>query len=127
MDLRLDPSLNLDVRNAKILKKKIKRTIKRQMDELANLVAEENSDDENDLDQKAEEIYIDDDENLDQKLLEIQRRKDLIKFNKKLTKTHLMQSDLADGNEDPSYKDKVAECMEMRAKKIIAKLPAENK
>ena len=38
-----------------------------------------------------------------------------------------MQSDLADGADDPNYKDKVAECMDMRARKIIAKLPGENK
>ena len=38
-----------------------------------------------------------------------------------------MQSDLADGADDPNYKDKVAECMNIRAKKIIAKLPGEQK
>ena len=42
------------------------------MDELANLVAEGDSDDDDDdQQQKPEDLFLDDDENLDQKLLEI--------------------------------------------------------
>lgn len=43
--------------------------------------------------------------------------KGIKKFDKKLTATKLMQSDLMDDS-DKDYKDKVAMCFEMRSRKL---------
>jgi hypothetical protein len=47
--------------------------------------------------------------------------KGIKKFDKKLTSTVLMQSDLIDDTTDKDYKDKVAMCFEMRSMKLKAK------
>ena len=47
--------------------------------------------------------------------------KGIRKFDKKLTSTKLMQSDLIDDTSDKEYKDKVAMCFEMRSNKLKSK------
>ena len=145
-EMQICNTLNLDMRPAKALRRRFKKTIKRQMDELAHLVPQEEGEDENEQGEDAVEQgtksktsktrgehgsrpgaqdYVDDDDQNDDERRAAEARKALSKFNKKLTSKQLMQSDLADDAGDPDYKEKVAQCFEMRARRLQTKQPKE--